>query len=192
MGFKLFELDNYLFRRRFFSFGGRTFDFMSPDKKSNHAYCRMKLFRLKEEITIYTDSSMSTKMLFIKAQNVIDFSAKYDVYDSEHDDRIIGTWKRQGLNSLIQDSWILTLPGGRELQLTEDSTALALVRRILSSLIPQTYYLRDGNKDVAVFRQKFNPFLYRLDVQILDGDEEMRKLIAAGAQLLAAIEGRQN
>ena len=187
----LFSRTNYLLRRRFFSIGGRTFDYKDDATKTQIAYCRMKLFKLKEEITIFADETMNEKLIGIKAQNVIDISAKYDVTDLATG-RILGTWQRKGLKSLLVDTWNLFLPDGRTLELTEDSTGLAVIRRFLFNLIPQTYYLRDGQKEIAVFRQRFNPLIYRLDVQVLDGDEDLKKLIAAGALLLGAIEGRQS
>ena len=69
----------------------------------------------------------------------------------------------------------------------EDSTSMAMARRMLSDLIPQTFRLEGG----AVFRQRFNPFIYRLEVGIFGDSKIDRRLLFGVAVLIADIEGRQ-
>ena len=38
-------------------------------------YCQQKMFRLKEDIRVYSDEDMSQELLYIQARNIIDFSA---------------------------------------------------------------------------------------------------------------------
>ena len=56
---------------------------------------------------------------------------------------------------------------GREIaKLEEDNMALALVRRFLSNLIPQSYYLKNAQGvTLATYDQTFNPFLYVLKLK---------------------------
>ncbi len=42
-------------------------------------YCRQKLFKFKEEVIIYTDRSRETELMRIKARQIIDFAATYDI-----------------------------------------------------------------------------------------------------------------
>jgi hypothetical protein len=66
------------------------------------------------------------------------------------------------------------------------------MRRLLSNLIPQRFNLRaQGETKPVVFRQHFNPFVYRLQVSIPRESGLDRRLIFGIAALIAAIEGRQ-
>ncbi len=72
----------------------------------------------------------------------------------------------------------------------------ALVRRYIEALaffFPQNYHATVGESSVAEYRQRFNPFILKLDVDFRadrEGRLDKRLGIAAGV-LLSAIEGRQ-
>lgn len=155
--------------------------------------CNQKAFKLKEDIRVFSDESMKKEIIKIQAKQVVDFSAAYDVYDSDTK-TLLGSWQREGLKSVLRDSWVLMDPHGRQIaQLQEDNMTLALVRRFLSNLVPQSYYLKNAQGvTLASYEQTFNPFLYGLKVKIFKQPNAPHpKLAMAGAMLLASIEGRQ-
>ena len=59
---------------------------------------RQKAFRLKEAIIVYGDEQLSQPLYEIKADRVIDFSARYNFSNPQGKD--LGGIKRQGLKSL--------------------------------------------------------------------------------------------
>ncbi len=61
-------------------------------------YVKQKLFKLKEAITIFADVERSRPLYYIKADRIIDFSARYDFTDENG--AFLGAVKRQGLKSL--------------------------------------------------------------------------------------------
>jgi uncharacterized protein YxjI len=61
-------------------------------------YVKQKLFKLKEAITIFADAEQSRPIYYIKADRIIDFSARYNFSDSNG--TYIGSVKRRGLKSL--------------------------------------------------------------------------------------------
>jgi uncharacterized protein YxjI len=61
-------------------------------------YVKQKLFKLKEAITIFADEQRSLPLYYIKADRIIDFSARYDFTDANG--TYIGGIKRRGLKSL--------------------------------------------------------------------------------------------
>ncbi|BAY09049.1 hypothetical protein [Calothrix sp. NIES-2098] len=61
-------------------------------------YVKQKLFKLKEAITIFADVERTRPLYYIKADRIIDFSARYNFTDSNG--REIGAVKRRGLRSL--------------------------------------------------------------------------------------------
>ncbi|HIK05883.1 MAG TPA: hypothetical protein IGS40_14405 [Trichormus sp. M33_DOE_039] len=61
-------------------------------------YVKQKLFKLKEAITIFADAERTRPLYYIKADRIIDFSARYEFTDSNG--TYIGAVKRRGLKSL--------------------------------------------------------------------------------------------
>ncbi|MBW4519876.1 MAG: hypothetical protein KME16_09285 [Scytolyngbya sp. HA4215-MV1] len=61
-------------------------------------YVRQKLFKLKEVINIFADEQRSQPLYEIKADRIIDFSARYHFSDSTG--TYVGAVKRRGLKSI--------------------------------------------------------------------------------------------
>lgn len=61
-------------------------------------YVKQKLFKLKEDINIFADESQTQHLYNIKADRVIDFSAKYNFTDAAGNQ--LGSIKRQGMRSI--------------------------------------------------------------------------------------------
>ncbi|MGH8458487.1 MAG: hypothetical protein ACRESV_03975, partial [Nevskiales bacterium] len=152
-----------------------------------------KLFKLKEDIRLYTDESMKQELLTIKARSIIDISAAYDVVDAR-DQTKVGTLKRKGLKSILQDEWTILDAAEKDIgRIHEDSMALALLRRFLTNLIPQSYVFEIGGQPVGTAKQHFNPFVLKMDVDMRKDTARKldRRLAAAAVVLLLAIEGKQ-
>ena len=45
--------------------------------------CNQKAFKLKEDIRVFSDESMTKEIIKIQAKQIVDFSAAYDIYDSD-------------------------------------------------------------------------------------------------------------
>ncbi|MBN1429520.1 MAG: hypothetical protein JXB07_14190 [Anaerolineae bacterium] len=67
-------------------------------------YVHQKLFKLKEDIGVFRDSSKSQEMFRIKADRVIDFSARYNFTDS-NSGATLGSIKREGMRSIFKASY---------------------------------------------------------------------------------------
>ncbi|MEO7672907.1 MAG: hypothetical protein ABIU09_02375 [Pyrinomonadaceae bacterium] len=61
-------------------------------------YVKQKLFKLKEDINIFADESQTRHLYNIKADRVLDFSARYKFTDAAGNQ--LGSIKRQGMRSL--------------------------------------------------------------------------------------------
>lgn len=189
----LFELPNYLIRRKVLTLAGAQFHVFDPSGKVV-MFSKMKAFKLKEDIRLYTGEDMKNELITIHARQIIDFSAAYDVFDAETGEKV-GALKRKGLKSILKDEWIILDPNDNQIgTIKEDSTGLALVRRLLTNLIPQSFDVEMNGKVVAVYRQKFNPFIMKLEVDFAKDTDRIldRRLGLAAGILLCAIEGRQN
>lgn len=61
-------------------------------------YVKQKLLKLKEDINVYSDDSQTNVLFNIKADRVIDFSARYNFTDALGNR--LGSIKRQGMRSI--------------------------------------------------------------------------------------------
>ena len=187
-----FKYNRYLLHRQVLALTGR-FRIYNPDGELV-LFSQQKMFKLKEDIRVYTDNNMSEELIYIKARHIIDFSAAYDVIDSQSGEKI-GAWRRKGLQSMVRDEWEMLdrmdMPVGI---LIEDNLTQALLRRfLLGSLLPQNYDII-MEQQVADLRQRFNPFRYELNLDFsMDLTQRLdRRMGIAAAILLATIEGRQD
>lgn len=152
---------------------------------------RMKRFRLREEIVACADAARTQPRLRIQARSIFDFGATYDVTDATTGERL-GAWRRKGMASLLRDTWVLLDPRDREIGLVEeDSMGLALVRRLLFNLIPQSFTCTVGGRPAGAVQQRFNLLRLTYDVR-LDPTVVDPRLAQALAILLLIIEGRQD
>lgn len=188
-----FSHQRYVLKRQFLSFLGAKLRVYDP-AGNMVLFVQQKAFKLKEDIRIYSDESKAHEVLSIKARQVMDFSAAYDVLDSASGTKI-GALRRKGWSSIVRDTWkVLDVNDIQIGEITEDNMTLALIRRFLSNLVPQGYDLMMNVGKVADFAQRFNPFVYHLDIDFgMDQTGALdRRLGLASAILLATIEGRQS
>ena len=189
----IFEHRTYLLQRQVFALTGK-FRFFDPSGKLV-LFSEKKMFRLREDIRVYADEGKQQEVLMVKARQIIDFAAAYDVVDSATGEKV-GALRRKGWNSIVRDEWeVLDAQDQPIGKLFEDSVGLALLRRLLlGSLLPQNYDLTIGQTRAADLKQRFNLFRYELDLDLsMDTARQLDpRLGIAAAILLAAVEGRQS
>lgn len=188
-----FAHPTYLLKRQFFKMLGANLRIYDPGGNMV-LFVHQKAFRLKEDIRVYADEAKTQEVLTIQARQIIDFSAAYDVFDASTGVKV-GALRRKGWTSMLRDSWeILDAHDMPIAKITEDSMVLALVRRLLTTLVPQRYdIVANSGERLVDLNQRFNPFLYNLDIDFRPDQRGMldRRLGLGAAILLAAIEGRQ-
>ena len=187
-----FEHSTYLVRRKILKIFGAAFHIYDPD--GNVAfYSKLKAFKMKEDIRVYTGEDMQEEVLVIKARKILDISAAYDVVDPTNNEKV-GVLKRKGIKSIMKDEWIFMDANDQEIGLIkEDSTFFALFRRFITSIIPQTFHGYIGDNLVCTFKQNFNPFVMKINLDFSPDTNNLldRRLGIAAAVLLTAIEGKQ-
>ncbi len=189
----IFQFPNYLLRRQAIALTGK-FRFYDPAGRLV-MFSEQKMFRLKEDIRIYGDESKTQEVLSIQARQIMDFSAAYDVVDTQLN-QTVGALRRKGWSSLVRDEWeVLDASDNVIARLFEDSIGLALLRRLLlGSWLPQNYDIAMGETRVADLKQRFNLFRYEMDLDFsMDPSSRLdRRIGIAAAVLLATVEGKQS
>ncbi|GAB4578309.1 MAG: hypothetical protein Fur0022_10440 [Anaerolineales bacterium] len=184
-----FQYHHYTVRRQVFALTGKL-RYYDPNGQLV-LFSEQKMFKLREDIRIFGDEAKSQMLLHIKARQIIDFAAAYDVIDPLENARV-GILRRKGFSSMLRDKWEIMDANERPLAvMEEDSMQLALIRRFLLNIIPQNYDIVMGQTRVVDVKQRFNLFRYELDVDFLPNSPFDKRLGIAAAALLAIVEGRQ-
>ena len=187
---------HFLVRRKLLKMIGAAFYVDAPDG-SLLLYANQKAFKLKEDIRLYTGEDMKQEVLTIKARQIFDFGATYDVVDSQSG-QLVGALRRKALKSIMRDEWLFLDAHDREMgTILEDSALLATIRRIIdfaTYFLPQSYHASLDNRPVAVYKQTRNPVLIKIMVDFTPDMAHVldRRLGIAAAVLLCAIEGKQH
>ena len=187
-----FSDNQYMIRRKFLTVFGAKFHVYNTTGELI-LFSKQKAFKLKEDIRVFADESMDVERLVIKARQVVDFSAAYDVVDPS-ENRKIGALRRKGWKSLVRDSWEFLDENDQPIAVVEeDSLFMSLLRRFLTNLIPQSFHVKQNEKVLITYKQNFNPFVLKIKVSIEPDSRDVidPRLALAGGILLAAIEGRQ-
>lgn len=157
-------------------------------------YVHQKLFKLKEDIGIFSDSSKSRELFRIKADRVIDFSARYNFTDSNNGS-VLGAIKREGMRSIFKASYNIFGNGEQITHHIKEDNAMIKVLDALLSEIPivgmftgyflnPTYTIYQMGTETPVLRVRKRPAFFegRFDIEKLaepaNEAEEVRLLLS--------------
>ena len=112
-----------------FKIGTLANDFEARDAQGiTLAYVYQKMFKFKEEILVYTDTSKSEVLYTIKADSWLDFSAAYCFYDKKGEElgkivrkgwksiwrsnyQIIDKYSQEQFNIMEESAWVKVMDG---------------------------------------------------------------------------------
>ena len=83
--------------------------FVKDAQGGSICYVKQKLFKFKEDIQVFSDKSKSRQIASIKANKVLDWSARYFFTDNEGND--VGSVGRQGIRSIWRARYDVFNPG---------------------------------------------------------------------------------
>ncbi len=102
------------------------------DAKGNCiGYVKQPWLKIKEAVTVYTDSSMNTALYTINADRIIDISAKYDIATAQG--TLLGQLQNHGLKSFVKAHYELHIAGVQTHTLQETNPWI----KVLDSLVGQ-------------------------------------------------------
>lgn len=160
-------------------------------------YVKQKMFKLKEDINIFADESQTQLMYNIKADRVIDFSARYNFADAQGN--ALGSIKRRGMRSIWKANY--EIYDANDVQVMKISEENGWIK-VADSLIGElpiigmfTGYLFNPSYMIArmdespVARIKKQPAMFQGHFQLealtqVAGDEEKRVLLGALTMML--------
>ena len=154
-------------------------------------FCQEKLFKIKDDIRIYSDSSKKVELLRIKQRNIMDWAGLFDVFDPATNAKI-GAFRRKGWRSWARDEWHML--GADDQQVgTILETGNTLMRRIFKFL-PYTFAFNVSEQQVGTFNQHFAFIGYKatMDIGAWQLGPVDRRMAFAGALLLMAVEAKED
>lgn len=153
-------------------------------------FVKQKMFKLKEQVEVYSDANQTSLIFRIGADRIIDFSANYNFSDAQGNDW--GAVRRKGMRSFWSAHYQVMQEGAVDMEINEESpmkkvlesilTEIPVVGFIATYLINPSYIVTrpDGTpllrliKKPAVFEGKF--VLEKLND--MPEDDELRSLMA--------------
>jgi hypothetical protein len=96
-------------------------------------YVKQKLFKLKEDINIFADESQTQHLYNIKADRVLDFSAKYNFSDAAGNN--LGSIKRQGMRSIWRANYdIFDAASNQVMKINEENGWVKVIDSLVGEL----------------------------------------------------------
>lgn len=162
-------------------------------------YVKQKLFKLKEAITVYSDSSQTKELYKINADRIIDFSAKYHI--SSANGQEIGAIKREGVRSIFKARYDIFDSNGTHVYDINEESAMVRVMDSLFGEIPivgmftgyvfnPTYLMADMQGQVVMKIIKEPAFLetgFKITQERPMSDEEALRAVL-GAFMMVLLE----
>jgi uncharacterized protein YxjI len=168
-----------------------TFEIFDPTGQRPIVFCQEKLFKIKDDIRIFSDSSKKVELLRIKQRNIMDWAGIFDVTDPANGQKL-GAWKRKGWRSFARDEWMMCDANDQQVGRIIE-TGGAIWRRFFKFL-PYTFDFEVMSQVVGTFDQAFTFVGYKatMDITRWQGAPVDRRMAFAGALLLMAIEAKED
>ena len=164
------------------------------------AFVKQKRFRFKEHVEVFTDSSRDTKLMDIRANKVLDWSARYNFTDAAGTE--LGSVGRKGMRSIFKASYTVFDTAGDEAFTIEEENPMAkvidgflgeipIIGLVIGLMINPRYLAKRSGGD-AVMRLTKRPAMFegKFQLDLLDeslSDQE-RLLATSGFMMLALLE----
>lgn len=176
-------------------------DFNITDRNGNYvAYVRQKMFRLKEDVIVFSDESRTKELFNIKANQWIDFNASYMMTDLLTGKKF-GSLARKGVRSIWKARYDIIDEKEKPIyQINEDNGWIKVFDSFLGEIpilgmltgyfLNPSYTVKD-NAGKEYFRLKKMPSLvgrrFQLE-RLIDIDDEDESLVVLSFLMMVLLE----
>lgn len=175
-------------------------DFTITDRNNNSlAYVRQKLFKLKEDVVVYNDSSKSQENFRIRANQWIDFNASYAITD--HQGNSLGKIARKGMRSIWKATYnIFDQNENQRYKVQEENAWIKVLDGLISDIpiigaftgyfLNPSYIVHDNNGN-EIYRMKKMPSFFGRKFQleqINDIADEEETLVVLSLMMMVLLE----
>lgn len=177
----IWNSDYYQIRKKVIAISGK---YWIEDRQGNIlGFSKQKLFKLKEDIRIYSDENMNYELFRIMQKQILDITGNFAVIDSQTNIQL-GFVKRKGLKStFIKDEWQIFNAANQLVGEISEGTGRGLARKYtggIGKLIPEKVTLSIQGRPVAEIKQKFKIIgdIWEIDCRNIPQDFDRRVLLA--------------
>ncbi len=178
-------------------------DFTATDATgATIAYVKQKMFKLKEAITVYGDTSKKNVLFTIKADKWLDWSAAYSMFDASGNH--LGKVARKGWKSMWKAEYNIIDQNEKQQYKVQEASAWTRVADSLMGEIPvvgfftgylfnPTYNVTDVNGDIVVKLHKKPSFFGKeFEVEKLSAiDEDDKERVMLALMMMILLERRR-
>lgn len=154
-------------------------------------FSKQKMFKLKEDIRIYSDESMSRELFNIRQTQILDIWGTFAVKDTTTG-ADLGFIKRKALmSSFAWDEWDVLDANNRPVGGIHEDKGTGLVRKYVpfGALVPEKMTLKLNGVPVAQINQKFKIIGDIWELQCLNLPQNFdRRVLLGGLLLMGMIE----
>jgi len=145
-------------------------------------YSRQKLLRIKEDIRIFADDSMTREVFRIKQENIGDAWGTFAVVDSATE-ACVGKLRRKALMSgMFADEYFILDPMNQQIGRVSERAGRATMRRWMpgGGLVPEQVVVEFYGKEVAEIKQQFKVIgdIWEVDCSRIPANFDRRTLLA--------------
>jgi hypothetical protein len=175
-----FSHASYTLVRPLFSWR-RVYRVFAPDG-SLAGFVEQPWFRLRTELTLYSDESQTDPILVIKNRRFAAVNMEHDLFDAQTGARL-GVVRTRGWRSMFRDTWDILDAEERECGLmTEEGPYMW--RRFIR-LIPGRHRIELGGRTVAHIEQVFHLFKREFELEIVEQADPIEPRFAIACALIA-------
>jgi uncharacterized protein YxjI len=146
------------------------------------AFSKQKLMRIKDDIRIYSDESMSNELFRIQQENIVDDWGTWAVIDSRTN-TLIGKMRRSYLSNFAQDEYALLDPYNQPIGRVVEPSKRGLMRKYMpgGNLVTEQVKVEYYGRVVAYIQQQFKIIgdTWEVDCQYLPPQFDRRTLLTA-------------
>lgn len=156
-------------------------------------YVKQKMFKLKEDIRVYTDDTQTSQVFGVRADRILDFSAKYNFTD--RNETAFGSIRRKGMRSLWKAHYeIYDEQDNLSMEIHEESAWVKIIDALVGEVPvlgmftgylfnPAYLVTRAGNPAAVVARLQKQPAFFEGKFQLtkqgeMNEEEESRVLLS--------------
>lgn len=185
--------DYYKIRKKVVTIGQKYW--IEDQNQQLLGFCKQKILKLKEDIRVYTDESLTQELFCIKQQQILDAIGNFAVMDSATN-TLLGSIKREWLSSVFtKDTWEIYSATNQLIgKIEETSMGRALARKYVSvgALIPEKMTLTLNDMPVAEINQSFKIIGDIWEMKCIQVPPDFDRRVLLSAMLLMGLIERRH
>jgi hypothetical protein len=188
MDCNLWTSPQYKIRKKVFAFANQYW--IEDGRGTKLGYTKQKMLRIREDIRVYTDESMTGELFRIHQEQILDAWGTFAVVDSAAN-VCIGKIRRSIMSNFLADEYFLLDPLGRQVGRVFEGSGRGLARKFLplGGLVPERVKVEFLGQEVTEIRQQFRVIGDEWDVDCSRLPAQFdRRVLLAGIIMMGMVE----